>query len=135
MAAAARDLGVAINWRVTLLGLNLAAWLVGALIIAALFVRHEMTAPPLYPGFGYTLPVMFNDVPVFYPAKVEPPPVVGLQTIGALKPATPPAGQGALAQHQDRGLAQTALGGPRPLSPPDHPVVTAPSKPRQPARP
>ncbi len=135
MAAATRDLGVAINWRITLLGLNLAAWLVGALIITALFVRREMTSAPLYPGFGYTLPVMFNDVPALYPTKLEPQPVVGLKKIGALKPGQAPATQSVLGPHPDNGLAQTALGGPRPLSPPDHAGVTSPSSSRLPARP
>ena len=134
MAVAARDLGVAINWRVTLLGLNLAAWLVGALILAALFVRHEMTSPPLYPGFGYSLP-MFNDVPVLYPARVDAQPVVGLKKISALPTAVRPANQSVLPQHSDHGLAQTPLGPPRRLSPPDKAQLTAPSTSRQPARP
>jgi len=120
MSAAVRDVGVAINWRVTLLGLNLAAWLVGALVIAALFVNHEIEHPPLYPGFGDTVQ-MFNDIPVFYPARVESQPPVGLQGIGQLR-QTPPQRElnpAALNPHQDRGLARSALGPPRPLGRPD----------------
>ena len=128
MAAAVRDLGVAINWRITLLGLNLAAWLVGALLLAALLVHHEMASPPLYPGFGYSLP-MFNDVPVLYPARIDSQPV-GLKGIGALKaaPAAHP-GSSALAQHPAQ------LGAPRRLSSAEQAQVNAPSRRAQPSRP
>ena len=121
MNAAVRDIGVAINWRITLLGLNLAAWLVGALAVAVLLVRHEMSVPSPYPSFGYAIP-MFNDFPVLYPAKLDPEPVVGLKGIGALQPS--PAehpNQVLVGQHPDHGLAQPALGAPRPLSAPEAP--------------
>jgi hypothetical protein len=131
MSAAARDLGVAINWRITLLGLNLAAWLAGALLIAALFVHHEMTEPRLYPGFGFSVPMLFNDVPVFYPAKVDNQPVVGLKGISALKPSPAPSGQAVLGQQPHH---EGALGQPRPLSAPDKASINATSTPRPPAR-
>ena len=117
MSAAVRDIGVAINWRITLLGLNLAAWLVGALVVAILLVHHEMSEPSPYPGFGYSIP-MFNDFPVLYPAKIDSVPVVGLKAIAGLRPAPAehPLIQGLFGQHPDRALAQPALGAPRPLS-------------------
>ena len=122
MTAAVRDIGVAINWRITLLGLNLAAWLVGALAVAILLVRHEMSVPSPYPGFGYSIP-MFTDFPVLYPAKIDPAPVVDLKGIGRLRPAPAehPLNQVLLGQHQDRGLTSPPLGAPRPLSAPEAP--------------
>ncbi len=118
MNTAVRDVGVAINWRVTLLGLNLAAWLVAALLVAALFVHREMAQPPLYPGFGYSIP-MFNDLPTLYPTKVENEPVVGLQGIGRLRvgSAENQLNQVGLGQHKP--LTPGQLGTPQRLSSPD----------------
>jgi hypothetical protein len=106
MSAVIRDTGLAINWRITLLGLNLAAWLAAALGVAILFVHHEMTQPPIYPGFGDTV-TMFNDTPVFYPAKADDAPVVNLKAIGNLP-------QGALAG--ERGSSRRGLGAPERIS-------------------
>src|ERR1700733_7727995 len=78
MTTAVRGVSAAINWRITLLGLNLAAWLAGPLVVPVLVVHHEMTAPPLYPGFGYNIP-MFTDFPSTYPLMLENEPVVGLK--------------------------------------------------------
>ena len=117
MSAAVRDVGVAINWRVTLLGLNLAAWLVGALLVAALFLHHEMAEPPLYPGFGYSIP-MFNDLPTLYPTKVESEPVVGLKGIGRLPEGSAESQLNQVAAGQRKALAQSELGTPRRLQDP-----------------
>jgi hypothetical protein len=118
MNTAVRDVGVAINWRVTLLGLNLAAWLVAALIVAALFVHREMSEPPLYPGFGYSVP-MFNDLPVIYPMKADNEPVVGLKGIGRLGES--PVGQAPFAAHDGKALSQRQLGTPKRLPSPEDP--------------
>src|SRR5438874_104660 len=121
MGAAVRDIGVAINWRVTLLGLNLAAWLVGALVVTALFVHRDLSgAPTLYPGFGYSIP-MFDDFPALDPLKAESEPVVNLRRIGAIgqSAAVRHLNQVSLGQSQDRGLSQHGLGRPRRLATPD----------------
>jgi hypothetical protein len=121
MSVAVRDVGVAINWRITLLGLNLAAWLIAALVIAVLFAHREMPGEPmLYPGFGYSIP-MFNDLPALYPSKAESEPVVGLQGITRLPPAPGKSqmGQVGLNEHKDGGLSQRGLGKPRRLSTPE----------------
>jgi hypothetical protein len=112
MSTAVRDLGVAINWRVTLLGLNLAAWLVAALIVAALFVNREVSQPQLYPGFGYAIP-MFNDLPVLYPIRAEGEPVVGLKKIDKIGPGA--AGRLTPAPYA-QSQPQRQLGAPRRLS-------------------
>jgi hypothetical protein len=120
MGAAVRELEVAINWRVTLLGLNLAAWLVFALIVAALFVRRDLAGGPvLAPGFGYAIP-MFEDLSAFSPAKADGQPAVGLRGIGgipqdALHPRPPKA------EAPGRGLSQRGLGSPRRLGTPEDP--------------
>ena len=123
MEAAVRDIGVAINWRVTLLGLNLAAWLVGALVVTALFVHRDLSgAPTLYPGFGYSIP-MFDDFPALGPLKAESEPVVDLRRIGGIGQSATvrQLNQVSLGQHQDRGLAQQGLGRPRRLGAPEEP--------------
>jgi hypothetical protein len=109
MTAAARPIGVAINWRITLLGLNLAAWLVAALVVAAVFMHRDISGQPaLYPGFGYSIP-MFDDMSLLYPLKVDREPVVDLSRIGKLG-RRPPARQAsavpALGPRTDAGLAQ-----------------------------
>jgi hypothetical protein len=120
MSTAVRDTGVAINWRVTLLGLNLAAWLVAALIVAVLFVHREMSQPPLYPGFGYSIP-MFNDLPTLYPMKAENEPVVGLKGVGALGPVQHQLGPATFAPHNGKALATRQLGTPKRLPSPEDP--------------
>jgi len=120
MGAAVRELEVAINWRVTLLGLNLAAWLLLALIVAGLFVRRDLSgATALSPGLGYSIP-MFEDLPAFYPVKAEGEPAVGLRGIGALRQsAIEEQRKIGLGQRQTRGLSQRGLGQPRRLGAPD----------------
>lgn len=119
MGAAVRDLEVAINWRVTLLGLNLAAWLVLALIVAALFVRRDLAGTTtLAPGFG-SIP-MFDDVPAFYPARTNSEPAVGLGGIARLEPTgLEDKRKASLGQRKDGGLSQPqGLGAPRRLAEP-----------------
>jgi hypothetical protein len=131
MGAAVRDIGVAINWRVTLLGLNLAAWLVGALVVTALFVHRDLTgAPTLYPGFGYSIP-MFEDFPTLGPLKTDSEPVVNLRRIGVIgqSAAVRQLNQVSLDQGQDKGLSQRGLGRPRRLATPEDPGALTISRP------
>ena len=118
MGAAVRDLELAINWRVTLLGLNVAAWLVAALAVAGLFMHRDITGEPSpTPGFGYSIP-MFDDFRLIYSAKTESEPVVGLKRVGGLSQEGAELGPAARQTH-GRGFARTGR-----LEPPD----TAPAE-------
>ena len=110
MGAAVRQLEVAINWRVTLLGLNLAAWLVAALVVVGLFV-HRDTEQNLYPGFGYSIP-MFDDFTLFYPVKAESESVVDLHGIGQLRQAPVKGQLNHVGLGQAHGLGQHSIGRP-----------------------
>jgi hypothetical protein len=75
MATAVRNLESNINWRVTALGLNLAAWLVAALAVTAIFMHRDLAGgESLPPAFGAAIP-MFEDFTVLRAAKPDVAPV------------------------------------------------------------